>query len=206
MSNLAISAEVRTETGKEKAKKLRKDGRFPAIVYGMDNEPVSLTLDTRETELLLQHTHGEKVLVDLTYGGKTDKVFVRNIQREPVKSKLLHVDFYRVDMDKEMETRVPVIHIGTPKGVKEGGLLETVIRQISIRCKPGDVPPHLEADVTELEIGHAFHVSDLPAIPNVQFLTDKDSVIFAVVGHADEPETGAAGEAAEGAAEQPAAT
>lgn len=198
MSKYALNAETRDYTGKEKAKKLRAAGRFPAIVYGDAKDPVSLTLDTRETENVLTRIHGEKVLVDLSYGGKQEKVFVRNIQRDPVNEKLIHVDFFRVDMEKELDTTVPVIAIGTAYGVKMGGLLEPGLRQVQLRALPGDVPPHIEVNVESLNVGQSFHVSDLKLGDKIKLLSRGETVLFSVHGKAAEetPATPAAAAAA----------
>lgn len=196
MSNFALKAEVRQDTGKEKAKKLRNQGQFPAIVYGADSGPVSLTLNIRDTESVLGKIRGEKVLVDLAYGDKTDKVFVRNIQRDPVLEKLIHVDFYRVDLNREMETAVPIISVGTPEGVKLGGLLEHGIRQLSIRCLPTKVPPHLEINVDALKIGQSIHVRELAPMDGVRILSNPDAVVFAVLAKQKEEEVAPAAAAA----------
>ncbi len=190
MSEFILNAEVREERGKEKAKKLRAAGRCPAIVYGTSGEPVSLTIDTRESELVIQRTHGEKVLVTLNYDGKEDKVFLRNIQRDPASEKLVHVDFYRVDLKVELDTQVPVINIGTAVGVKEGGLLEHGIRELAIRCLPTKVPPHIEVDVSGLAMNKSYHVEDLPEIDGVQILTSPDAVLFAVASPSKVTEEG----------------
>lgn len=196
MSKYELKAQLRTTSGKEKAKKLRAAGRFPAIIYGANQEPVSLELDVRETETVLSRIHGEKVLVDLAYGEKSDRVFVRNVQRDPVQDKLLHVDFFRVDLTKEIETSVPVIGIGTAEGVKLGGLLEHGIRQITVRCLPTKVPPHLEINVSNLGLNQAAHVSDLAPIEGVRIITPGEAVLFAVVSKAaEEPAPAAAGAA-----------
>lgn len=189
MSKFKLDAEVRAERGKERAKKLRAAGRFPAIVYGADGEAISLTLDTHTTELVLQRIHGEKILVDLFYDGKEDKVFVRNVQRDPVTEKLLHVDFFRVNPDREIETRVAVIGIGIPEGVKMGGLLEHGTRIVDIRCLPGDVPPHIEIDITKLQQGRSLHVSEMPPIKGVKVLTASNAVLFHVTGKPAAEET-----------------
>lgn len=204
MSKYALKAEVRTTTGKEKAKKLRTTGVFPAVVYGAEQDPVSLTLSIRDVEGVLAKIHGEQVLVDLEYAGKTDKVFVRNVQRDPVVDKLLHVDFYRVDLTREMVTSVPIHAVGTAAGVKLGGILEYVVREITIRCLPTAVPPHLEVNVESLDLGQSLHVSDLPAIPGIRFVTPGSTVLIAVAHKSKEEETPAAAAAAAAPAAAPA--
>lgn len=197
MKQITLKAESREWTGKEKAKKIRREGLFPAIVYGPGAEPSSIQLSVREMEAALTKIHGEKVLVALEHGGKTEQVFIRNVQRDPVKSKLLHADFYRVDMDTELDTKIPIIGVGTPHGVKMGGLMEQVVRILDIRCLPSKVPPHIDVNVESLEIGQSIHVRDLPAMDGVKVLTPADAVLFLVAGRAEEEESkeeGAEGE------------
>lgn len=207
-TKFSLKGELRSGTGKERAKKLRVKGEFPAIVYGAGKEPAALTMNTRDTELILAKIHGEKVLVDLEYGGVHDKAFVRNIQRDPVVGKLLHVDFFRVDLKKELQMTVPVLAVGTAAGTKEGGLLETLNRQIEIRCLPENVPPHIEVNVEPLEVGQSIHVRDLPAINGVKIVTSGDIVLFAMMAKSREeaaaPAAAAAATAAAPAAAAPA--
>jgi large subunit ribosomal protein L25 len=188
MAQFALKAESRSTTGKEKAKKQRANGAVPAIVYGAGKQPVSITTNTREADLMLARIAGEKVLVDLSYDAVSEKVFVRNVQRDPVSDRLLHIDFYRVDMAQELETAVKVTEVGVPEGVKLGGMLQHSLRQISIRCLPANVPPHIEVNVAHLKAGQSIHVRDLARPEGVRFLTPDEAVLFAVVGKAaDEP-------------------
>ena len=140
-NQITLKAEDRTWTGKEKAKKIRREGLFPAIIYGPGAEPSSIELSTRDMESALARIRGEKVLVVVEHGDKVEQVFIRNVQRDPVKSQLLHADFYRVDMAKELDTKVPVNPIGIPQGVKLGGVMEQMVRVLDIRCLPSNVPP-----------------------------------------------------------------
>jgi large subunit ribosomal protein L25 len=195
MSQLVLKAERRTGTGKEKAKKLRRDGKFPAIVYGTTKEPVSLELNIRDMEAVLAKIHGEKVLVTLEHGDTAESVFIRNVQRDPVKNKLIHADFYRVDMTQEIVTKVPVVAVGTAEGVKFGGLLEPVVRAVEVRALPGNVPPHINVNVEKLQVGQSIHVRDLPPIDGVKFITQPDAVLFLIAGRQKE-ETPAAAAAA----------
>lgn len=198
MSEFVLQATVREERGKEKAKKLRQAGAFPAIVYGAKAEPVALTLDIRETDLVLERIQGEKILVTLNYADTADKVFVRNVQRDPMSDKLVHVDFYRVDLTKEMDTRVPIIATGLPKGVKEGGMLDTVSREVAIRCLPAKVPPHIVVPVDHLNVGDSIQVNELEPIDGVQFTSSPDMVLFSVLGRQAEPEPEVEAEVPEG--------
>ena len=198
MSKYELHAEIRDTIGKEKAKKLRQVGKFPAIVYGAETEPTPLTLASRDVEVTLSRLHGESVLVDLHYGNRTDKVFVRNVQRDPLSEKLIHVDFFRVNPDREMDTAVHVVAVGTAEGVRLGGMLEAHAREIVVRSLPTRVPPHIEVDVTTLNAGQTIHVRDLKPIDGVKFVTNGEVVLFAVLGKQkeEEPAAGAAAPAA----------
>jgi large subunit ribosomal protein L25 len=182
MSQFTIKADARTGLGKEKVAKIRQAGNSPAVIYGAAKDSVSLTINTRDAELVLQRMHGEKILIDLIIGDLTEKVFVRNVQRDPLSEKLLHIDFFRVEMDRELDTIVGVTEVGIAEGVKLGGLLEHGLRQLHIRALPGDVPPHIEVNVSALQQGQSIHVRDLPPIPGVKIIARPDAVLFAVVG------------------------
>lgn len=200
MSKFELHAELREAVGKEKAKKLRAVGKFPAIVYGADAEPTPITLSSRDVEVTLSRLHGESVLVDLHYGNRTDKVFVRNVQRDPLSEKLVHVDFFRVNPDREIETAVHVIPVGVAEGVRLGGMLEAHSREVVVRALPARVPAHIEVDVTNLKAGQTFHVSDLAPIEGVKLVTHGEVVLFAVLGkQKDDAPEGAAAAAAAGA-------
>jgi large subunit ribosomal protein L25 len=180
MSKFSITAEVRSDLGKEKVKKLRFAGQIPAVVYGAGEEPVSLTLNTRDAGLILKRIRGEKVMVDLSYGEKTDSVFVRAIQRDPVDDELLHVDFYRLDLKVEIDTRIPIHPVGTPIGISRGGILEQGLRELSIHGLPGAIPPHFDVDVNALDVDQSIHVADLAVPEGIKIITPSDSVVFLV--------------------------
>ena len=186
MSKFSLTAEVRNDLGKEKVKKLRFAGQIPAVVYGAGEEPVSLTLNTRDAGLVLKRIHGEKVMVDLNYGGKTESVFVRDVQRDPVHSELLHIDFYRLDLAVEIDTRIPIHAIGTPIGIAHGGILEQGLRELAIHGLPGAIPPHFDVDVKDLDVDHSIHVSDLSVPEGVKIITPSDAVVFLVKPKASE--------------------
>lgn len=183
-TTLTVKATIRNTRGKEKAGKLRKSGELPGIVYGAHKDAVAVTLNTREFDHVRKATHGEQVLIDLALSdGTMEKAFIREVQRHPATQQLLHADFLRVSLTEEITLKVPVLHIGVPEGVKtDGGLLEQVLREVTIRCLPTKVPPHLEYNVSAMRIGHSIHVSDLPAMEGVTFLDDPKAVLFAVVG------------------------
>ncbi|MCB2155732.1 50S ribosomal protein L25 [bacterium] len=183
---MKLDAKVREERGKEKAKKLRFAGMLPGVVYGSGKDAVSIVLDAHEFQLVRQAAHGDSVLIDLNVdNGDHDKVFIKALQRDPVTSKIEHVDLLRVDMNKEITLKVSVRQIGdTPLGVREGGLLEQVRYKVEVRCLPGNVPAHIEVDLTELGAGATFHISDLPVLEGVEYLEEPDTTIFSIVSKA----------------------
>jgi large subunit ribosomal protein L25 len=201
-SPFVLKAEPRAERGKEKARKIRQAARVPAVVYGSRKEERSISLDTREFETVRQRTHGEKVLLTLEYAdGGSDRVFIQSIQRNPMTQRLLHVDFYRVDMSRPITVRVPVICLGVPEGVKTfGGMLDMVAREVEIKCLPDRVPPHIEVAVDHLGIGQSIHVSDLPRIDGIEYVSLPSVVICAVHGKGKEEDAPAADAAAPAAA------
>lgn len=209
-SNLLLKAAVREERGKEWAKKARRAGRLPGVIYGAGSEATSVTFDHREFNLVRQQILGERVLlnVELSDGAK-EQVFIKELQRDPLTESLLHVDLLRVDPSKPVHLKVRVRQIGsTPVGVKEGGILEHLLDDVMIEALPGDVPGHIDADLSELRPGHSYHVSDLPQIKGVTYMTEPETVLFAVVAKskvADEEVAAAAAATAEGATAEAAA-
>lgn len=177
-----LDAQVREERGKEKSKKLRAKGLIPVVVYGAGGESVSLTVDGHDFSNFAHKTHGEAVMVKLNYDGKTDSVFVKDIQRDPVSEKILHADLLRVDLLKKITLTVPVTQVGsTPAGVREGGLLEQLAHEVEVEALPDKIPGHIEVDLSDLEGGHSIHVSDLPELDGVAYLSDPDMALFTVI-------------------------
>ena len=201
---LKLDAQVRDERGKEKAKKMRRAGKVPGIVYGTAKAPMSIVLDGHELHLVRKAAHGDQVLIDLNLAsGEQDKVFIKDVQRDPVTSHVLHVDLLRVDMTRPITLEVAVHQVGSvPLGVREGGMLEQVRYKVGIRCLPGQVPAHVDVDLTELGLHQGFHVADLPQFEGVEYLDDPDTNIFSIVSKAmaeAEAPAPAAAEGAEGA-------
>lgn len=180
-STLAIKASPRAGRGKEAAAAMRRTGNIPAVVYGAHKDTVEIAFDRREFESVRSKTHGEQVLIDVTYAdGGSDKAFIQEVQRDPVSRVILHADLLRVSLTEVMVVSVPVIAVGLAAGVKnDGGTLEQVSRKITIKCLPTAVPPHIDVDVSGLQVNSSLHVFDLPAIEGVEFVEPK-AVLFAV--------------------------
>lgn len=162
MIEVKLKAHPREEQGKQAAKHLRSRGMIPAVVYGHGERTISISIDGSEFKRILKREKGDNIIVDLSFDENgSKKTIIKEIQRNPVTSEIIHVDFQHLIPTEEIEIDVPIILVGTSAGVKEGGLLEHILRKVSVRCLPKDIPSHLELDVSELKIGESIHVSDL---------------------------------------------
>jgi large subunit ribosomal protein L25 len=184
MEKPVLNAEVREQTGKEMAKKLRAKGLMPAIFYGPNSETIALTLDPKELSKTLHTEAGENVLIDLNIrkGEESLKkvVMLKELQVQPLQRKALHADFFEVSMDVMVAVEIPVHLLGKSEGVKVGGILEQVQRTIQIECLPGDIPRSIDVDVSALMIGDSIHVSDLK-LEKFKILSDLNLTIATVV-------------------------
>lgn len=199
-----IQADHRESFGKNSARRLRQAGRVPAVVYGGGGPPAAITIDPRQIEHIVHSESGHAAVLALeTPGADAARVMLKDWQTDPVRGKLLHVDFVRVTGDTQVRVRVPIHITGEPQGVKvQGGIFEFVLREIEVECLPDDIPERITADVTELTIGRHLRVANLPVGENIKVLTDPDRVVAHVVALKAEEEKPAA-EAVEAAPEEP---
>jgi len=208
---ITVSAEVRISRGKNEARRTRKAGKIPAVVYGAFQLPVSVAVNPREFYRIVRGAGGYNTIFNLAISdGETTPVMVVDQQVDPVTGALLHADFKRIDLTKRLRVSVPVRAEGEAKGIKlQGGLLEMVTHAIEIECLPDDIPEHFTVDVTELMIGQAKRASDVVLPASIKLLSPAEAVIAHVVAlRAEEvaatpeaaaatPEAGAAPEAGE---------
>jgi large subunit ribosomal protein L25 len=203
MASAQLSASARNGGGKGAARKLRAEGRIPAIVYGHGRDPQPLSINTRELERLLDHIAAESTVIDLDIDGKGARTLIREIQRHPFKRQILHVDFQELVAGEKISVSVPIVLVGVPDGVRmDGGILDQTLRELEIEVDPSNIPNHVEIDVTKLVIGSSLHVSDIPLPEGVEVLTDEDASVCVVSApRAVVEATATEGEAAEGTAE-----
>ena len=176
----AVVATPRTgKFNKNHARRVRVAGKIPAVVYGAGQDTVAVTVDPRVVTRILHSEAGHNTIFDLNVeGAALVKAMIVDWQHEPIKGKLLHIDFKRVAMDKAMRVSVPVALTGIPAGVKNsGGILDQVLREVEIECLPGDIPDHIDIDVTGLELHGAIHISDLPHSGSIKFLGDENALV-----------------------------
>jgi len=186
MTTVALAAQSRTETGKGVARSLRRQALIPAVFYGPEVDPVPLILQSRDLEKLITTGAGENILIDLNIeDGKSTqshRAMIKEIQVDPVKQNILHVDLYAISMDKKISVEVPITLIGTAIGVSdEGGILQQVSRTLEISCLPDRIPEAFELEVTALAIGDSLHVSDLEIQEGIDVMAEDELTIASVV-------------------------
>jgi large subunit ribosomal protein L25 len=202
MATAQISASTRDTAGKGAARSLHSRGQIPAIIYGHAREPQSLAIPAREFEKLLERVSAESTVIELTLAGGVARTLIREIQRHPYKKQILHIDFQELVAGEKVSVNVPIVLTGTPEGVRvSGGILSQVMSELSIRVDPVNIPRRVEADVTNVAIGHSLHVSDLKVPDGVEVLDDADATVAVVSAPKVEVEPTPAAEGAEAVAE-----
>jgi large subunit ribosomal protein L25 len=202
MATAQLSASTRDTVGKGAARSLRSTGQIPAIIYGHAREPQSLAIPAREFEKLLERVSAESTVIELTLAGGVARTLIREIQRHPYKKQILHIDFQELVAGEKVSVNVPIVLTGTPEGVRlSGGILSQVMSELSIRVDPVNIPRRIEADVTNVAIGHSLHVSDLKVPDGVEILDDADTTVAVVSAPKVEVEPTPVAEGTEAAAE-----
>ena len=176
--NNTLEAQPRTAGTKNEARRVRQGGKIPAVVYGAGQDSLPVAVDPRQVTRILNSETGHNTIFDLTLDGAKTKAMIVDWQYEPIKGKLLHIDVKRIAMDKKLAVMVPIELVGEPAGVKQqGGILEQMLREVEIECLPGDIPSHIDVDVSELVFGKVLRVTDLPHSEKFKFLTDENQPV-----------------------------
>ncbi|MDY0384680.1 50S ribosomal protein L25 [Trichlorobacter sp.] len=190
MQQTQMKIEVRTSTGKGISRKLRAAGRIPGVVYGRGMEPIPVSLEPKALAAAIAGEGGMNNLITLQGGGSLDQtvVIVADLQIDPLKGNAEHVDLHRVNMSEKVRVNVPVLLKGTAAGVKEGGLLDIDNRTLHVECLPGQIPEHIEIDITSIKIGQTIHVQDLALPAGVKCLENPKTPVVGVLGKTKEEE------------------
>lgn len=177
--NNILEAHPRTAGNKNEARRVRRGGKIPAVVYGAGQDAVSVAVDPRQVKRILTSETGHNTIFDLALeGAAKTKAMIVDWQYEPIKGNLLHIDLKRIAMDKRLAVMVPIELIGEPAGVKQqGGILEQMLREVEVECLPADIPSHIDVDVSELVFGKVLRVVDLPHSDKLKFLTDENQPV-----------------------------
>jgi large subunit ribosomal protein L25 len=216
---LILNVATRAQTGRSSSRRLRKDNRIPAILYGKHSDPEKLSVETPEFTRLLKSVAGRAVLIELQRSDRPEKAlsFLQEIQRDPITDRYLHLDLHEVKPDEKFEIRVPIRVTGESFGVKnQSGVLEIGVHALRVRCLPADLPEAIDVDVTELKVGETIKVSQVKPVPGILILDDPGQPVVACVEPVAEvvveapvaaatPAEGAAAPAADGKTPAPAA-
>src|SRR5215468_7574592 len=182
-----LEATTRDSFGKNEARRTRRDGKVPAVIYGGSAEgghtATAIAVEPKSLLKILHSESGANTLISLKLAGAGDtKVLVKHFQLDPLTHQVLHADFYRVAMDRVIQVTIPVIVKGEPKGVKQqGGVLELIRREIEIECLPGDIPENVEVDASELMLNQGIRVRDIATSPKWKPISDADMMLVHVI-------------------------
>jgi large subunit ribosomal protein L25 len=199
MDQVKLRGEPRSDFGSRSARRMRRDGRVPAMVYGRGLDAVTISVDRRELYSVLHTEAGANALIDLSVEGQKKLLTVaREVQRDPVRGEIIHLDFISISLDDPIAAEVHVEYLGVPEGTKEGGVLETIRTAVNLTALPMDIPASIPLDISAMVVGDTLKVSDLPAIEGVEYTEDPDASLVTVVIPRvfEEPEIG--GELEEG--------
>lgn len=181
MANATLNASTRAETGKGAARKLRQAGNIPAVIYGHNREPQSLVLNARETEKLVRGIAVSSTVIELSIDGKTSRTLIREIQRHPFKRSILHIDFQELVAGETVTVKCPIVYVGTPEGVRlEGGILDQIMHELTLQVDPGNIPNHIDVDISGVKLGKPLHVADLVLPAGVKVLDDAGATVCVV--------------------------
>ncbi len=203
MADVTLTAEPRTELGSGPAGRIRRSGKVPAVVYGLDADTLSITVGARELERILHGAGGANTLITLALAEGDALALARQIQRHPTRGELTHVDFIRVRRDVAVSAEVPLHIEGEAPGSRQGGMVEQLLFNVTVEAMPGNIPEELVVDISTLELGDQLRVADLPVPAGVALQHEDDELVVQVaiprgMDEGEEGEEAAEGEGAEG--------
>ncbi len=185
MDLIELKTKVRTTTGNGPARRLRMSGQIPAVLYGPKTEPVLLSVNKNDLELVFKKGGIGQVILNLVVqknGEKTTRpVMIKELQTHPVSRNFIHIDFYEIKMDQKITAKIPVITTGMAKGVELGGILQIIRRELEVECLPLEVPESIEIDISDLDIGDSIHVGKIHLEGEIEFLEEDDYTVVTVV-------------------------
>ena len=184
---IKIKGEIREFFGKNASRRLRREGKVPANLYGITAENVSLILDKKDIFEILRSEAGENTIFKISYDSKTKDVMIKEVQTNPADDELLHVDLILIAMDKEIRVTVPFVLIGEAVGVKaEGGFVDFVTREVELECLPRAIPEHIEVDISGLHLHQSIKIEDISLPEGAKWISDLDTVIAMIHAQAKE--------------------
>jgi large subunit ribosomal protein L25 len=199
MSQVILAARNRVNTGSGEARRIRRSGRIPAVLYGRSGKSISIDLDAQEFTNRVRNI-SESTIVKLDVEGKSYDAFVKDTQHSITAGSILHVDFYEVESGVALRARVSIHLRGNPAGVREGGVLESPLHEIEVECLPKDLPERIDLDISELKVNQSLHVRDIKLGEGVRLISNGDQVVALVKFAREETAAAATEEAAAPAA------
>ncbi len=184
MEAVKLRAEIREDIGKAAARRIRREGFIPAVLYGREVGNVSMKVRVKDVEKIFDNAADRGLIkILLQENGKKEEyiTLIREVQRDPVKRNLLHVDFYQISLKEKFQTQIPVHLVGEAPGVREGGVLQYGARFIEVECRLADLPEVINVDISKLGLGDKITVADLPETPGVEFLSEPETLLASVV-------------------------
>lgn len=182
METVSLAASARADLGKGAARKIRQAGGLPAVIYQGGTESLPITIDPKEFKMVFRRANNPNVLVGLAVGGAERVCLVKDIQRHPVTYEAEHVDFYEVDPEKKVTVTVRVATTGNSAGVKTGGTLRLIRRELVLQCKPGQIPEAIVIDITDLDVAQFVKISQVTAPEGCTFVFTTDFNVLTVMG------------------------
>jgi large subunit ribosomal protein L25 len=176
-----IKAEIKKIHGKNASRRLRKEGKIPAVFYGHGIGTVNLALNKKDIIDVLRSDSGENTIFKVSYDSKTSNAMIKDIQRDPVTDEVLHVDLVLIVMDKAMRVSIPITLVGEAVGVKsEGGFIDSMTREVEVECLPKDIPENIEVDIQDLHLHQSIKVADIQVPEKVKLVSDPEAVVVVI--------------------------
>ncbi|WP_022854670.1 50S ribosomal protein L25/general stress protein Ctc [Thermodesulfobacterium thermophilum] len=191
MRQVSLSAVKRDKTGKECAKKLRKQGLIPAIVYGHNFDPVSISVKANELESILHKYKGETLLFNLeVQNGENQRIqaILKDYQLHPVTDKIIHLDFVAIKEGETVSIDVPLEFVGRPVGLTKGGVIEIFMHDLTVECLPSNIPDKIQVEISNLDLGDVLHVKDIRVPEGVKVLDNPEDTVITIVAEGGEEE------------------
>jgi len=184
MKQVVLPVEKREKAGKEFSKKLRKKGFIPAILYGKDIEPLPITVKYSEFEKIYKRVKGETVVFTLDFIKEKDlkkQAILKEIQRDPVTDRFIHLDFQSIEEGRPIEVEVPLEFVGKPVGITKGGILEIMLHELTIECLPREIPDKIVVDISHLDLGDSLHVRDIKVPEGLKVKDHPEETVATIV-------------------------
>ncbi|MFQ6108936.1 MAG: 50S ribosomal protein L25 [Candidatus Aminicenantales bacterium] len=176
--SFTIKAEKRGVFGKNAARRLRREGRIPVILYGADTDSIPLMVNKKDVIRILKSESGENTIFKVSFNSENRNAMIKEIQRDPVSDEILHSDLIQISMDKTIQVSVPLVFEGEAVGVKaEGGFVDVITREVEIECLPMDIPENIGVDISSLHLNQSLKVEDITPPEGVKIMTDPQTVI-----------------------------